>query len=105
MITIVGAGLGGLTLASVLLRNGITTVVYGADLSAAFRPQGGMLDIHQDTGQAALRAGTRAGISIRKGAKNGLGSTRSQNPLRLHRTNRSRSALEQPQIPCYSINE
>ena len=56
MITIVGAGLGGLTLASVLLRNGITTVVYDADLSAASRPQGGMLDIHQDTGQAALRA-------------------------------------------------
>ena len=51
MITIVGAGLGGLTLASVLLRNGITTVVYDADLSAAFRPQGGMLDIHQDKGK------------------------------------------------------
>ena len=56
MITIVGAGLGGLTLASVLHRNGITAVVYDADLSATSRPQGGMLDIHQDTGQAALRA-------------------------------------------------
>src|SRR6185436_10531810 len=56
MITIVGAGLGGLTLASVLYRNGITAVVYDADLSAAFRPQGGMLDIHEDTGQAALQA-------------------------------------------------
>jgi len=55
MITIVGAGLGGLTLASVLHRNGIAAVVYDADLSAASRPQGGMLDIHQDTGQAALR--------------------------------------------------
>ena len=56
MIRIVGAGLGGLTLASVLHRNGITAVVYDADLSAASRPQGGMLDIHEDTGQAALRA-------------------------------------------------
>ena len=56
MITIVGAGLGGLTLASVLHRNGITAVVYDADLSAVSRSQGGMLDIHQDTGQAALQA-------------------------------------------------
>ena len=56
MITIVGAGMGGLTLASVLHRNGITAVVYDADLSATSRPQGGMLDIHQDTGQAALQA-------------------------------------------------
>ena len=56
MITIVGAGLGGLTLASVLYRNGITAVVYDADPSATSRPQGGMLDIHENTGQAALQA-------------------------------------------------
>ena len=56
MITIVGGGLGGLTLASVLHRNGITAVVYDAEPSRASRPQGGMLDIHEDTGQAALRA-------------------------------------------------
>ena len=55
-ITIVGAGMGGLTLASVLHRNGIAAVVYDADLSATSRPQGGMLDIHRDTGQAALQA-------------------------------------------------
>jgi len=56
MITIIGAGLGGLTLASVLHKNGITPVLYDADLLAASRHQGGMLDIHRETGQAALRA-------------------------------------------------
>jgi 2-polyprenyl-6-methoxyphenol hydroxylase-like FAD-dependent oxidoreductase len=56
MITIVGAGMGGLTLARVLYKNGITPVVYDADLSATSRHQGGMLDIHRDTGQAALQA-------------------------------------------------
>ncbi len=56
MITIVGAGIGGLTLASVLHRNGVAAIVYDADLSAASRHQGGMLDIHRDTGQAALQA-------------------------------------------------
>jgi 2-polyprenyl-6-methoxyphenol hydroxylase-like FAD-dependent oxidoreductase len=56
MITIVGAGMGGLTLASVLHRNGIATVLYDADPSATARHQGSMLDIHHDTGQAALQA-------------------------------------------------
>jgi hypothetical protein len=56
MITIIGAGMAGLTLARVLYKNGITPVVYDADLSATSRHQGGMLDIHHDTGQAALQA-------------------------------------------------
>jgi len=56
MITIVGAGMGGLTLASVLHRHGIATVVFDADPAATARHQGGMLDIHHDTGQAALQA-------------------------------------------------
>jgi 2-polyprenyl-6-methoxyphenol hydroxylase-like FAD-dependent oxidoreductase len=56
MVTIIGAGMAGLTLARVLYKNGLTPVVYDADLSATSRRQGGMLDIHQDTGQAALRA-------------------------------------------------
>jgi 2-polyprenyl-6-methoxyphenol hydroxylase-like FAD-dependent oxidoreductase len=56
MVTIIGAGMAGLTLARVLYKNGITPMVYDADLSATSRHQGGMLDIHRDTGQAALQA-------------------------------------------------
>jgi 2-polyprenyl-6-methoxyphenol hydroxylase-like FAD-dependent oxidoreductase len=53
-IAIAGGGLGGLTLARILHRHGIDAVVYEREAGRSARSQGGMLDLHPESGQRAL---------------------------------------------------
>lgn len=54
-IAIIGAGPGGLTLARILATRGVATTVFEAESDPRARPQGGSLDLHEDSGLRALR--------------------------------------------------
>jgi 2-polyprenyl-6-methoxyphenol hydroxylase-like FAD-dependent oxidoreductase len=59
-IAIVGGGPGGLALACILHVNGMASTVFERDAHAQDRPQGGTLDLHEESGLLAL---DRAGLS------------------------------------------
>ncbi|PZF72504.1 FAD-dependent oxidoreductase [Taibaiella soli] len=55
-IAIVGGGPGGLTLARLLQMNGAIVKVYERDVNRSARVQGATLDLHEESGLAAIRA-------------------------------------------------
>lgn len=54
-IAVIGGGLGGLVLARILQQHDIAATVYELDTTADARRQGGLLDLHVESGQLALR--------------------------------------------------
>lgn len=54
-VAIIGGGLGGLTLARLLQKQGIDALIFERDASRDVRSQGGSLDMHVEAGQRALR--------------------------------------------------
>ncbi|OQD62832.1 hypothetical protein PENPOL_c011G10584 [Penicillium polonicum] len=55
-IAIIGAGPSGLALARILHINNIPSTIFEKDTSPHIRPQGGTLDLHEASGEHALRA-------------------------------------------------
>ena len=58
-IAVIGAGPGGLTLARILQQHGVAVSVFEREKHALERPQGGTLDLHEESGLLALQ---RAGL-------------------------------------------
>jgi 2-polyprenyl-6-methoxyphenol hydroxylase-like FAD-dependent oxidoreductase len=53
-IAIIGAGPGGLTLARILQHNGMQCTIFELDQDRSTRDQGGIVDLHPESGQLAL---------------------------------------------------
>ncbi len=53
-VAIVGGGPGGLTLARLLQLQGLKVAVYERDTHESARPKGATLDLHEESGLAAL---------------------------------------------------
>src|SRR5450432_3199784 len=54
-IAIIGAGPGGLTLSRILQHNGMQSTIFELDRDRSTRDQGGMVVLHPQSGQLALR--------------------------------------------------
>jgi 2-polyprenyl-6-methoxyphenol hydroxylase-like FAD-dependent oxidoreductase len=54
-IAVIGAGPAGLTFARILRRNGVSCTIFESDASPSARSQGGTLDLHPQSGQAAIK--------------------------------------------------
>ncbi|MBS1602286.1 MAG: FAD-dependent monooxygenase [Bacteroidetes bacterium] len=65
-IAIIGGGPGGLTLARLLQQKGVDVKVFERDADRHVRVQGGALDLHEESGLAALRAAGLLDVFRRK---------------------------------------
>ncbi|MEV0259778.1 NAD(P)/FAD-dependent oxidoreductase [Streptomyces sp. NPDC050617] len=99
-VAIIGAGPGGLTLARTLRVHGIDAVVYEREASRAARAQGGMLDLHRESGQRALReAGLEAEfLAVARGEGQDMRLLEPDGTLLLQEDTPDDAPLERPEV-------